>query len=103
MPSICYSSRKLVNPVSIVNKLMQKIMYVQKTKIKHIQSEEFALHIKDPSYPINKISWMIDTNIPIKYIRILIFDSAPGGLASAPSVLATSKKKKKEEREDRLF
>lgn len=76
----------------------KKIMYVQKTKIKYIQSEEFALHIKDPSYPINNLSWMIDTNIPIKYIRILNFDSAPGGLASGPSVLATSKKKKKEER-----
>lgn len=66
--------------------------------MKCAQSEESALRRRDPSYPVSKNSWKIDANIPVKYIRILIFDSAPGGLGSGPSILATSTKKKKEGR-----
>lgn len=71
--------------------------------MKCTQSEESALRIRDPSYPVNKNSWKIDTNIPVRYISILNFDSAPGGLGSGPSILATSSKKKKEGRREKIL
>lgn len=74
-------------------------MYMQKTKTKWTQSEESALRIRNPSYPVNKNTWKIDANIPVKYIRILNFNSAPGGLGSGPSH-PSNKQKEKERRKE---